>query len=97
VVPRGTAVPKPREPADLAAQFNEHYRIDEKDRDANPDYGINPVPIRAELEMFLGGVFVGKSEGIMARVFEWDEDVRNLHVVYFPAFDSAGSASDESG
>jgi TIR domain len=97
VVPRGTAVPKPREPAELAARFNAHYRIDERDRDANPDYGINPVPIRAELEMFLGGVFVGKSEGIMARVFEWDEDVRNLHVVYFPAFDSADSARDVSG
>ncbi len=96
VVPRGTNVPKPREPVELAARFNEHYRIDEKDRDANPDYGINPVPIRAELEMFLAGILVGKSAGIMARVFAWDEDVRNLHVVYFPAFDSTDSASDVS-
>jgi hypothetical protein len=48
------------------------------------DYRIKVYPIRATLKVFKNDSLVGVSEGIVVKVWEWDEDVRNLFVVKFP-------------
>ncbi|SMO92301.1 hypothetical protein SAMN06265220_10739 [Flavobacterium nitrogenifigens] len=48
------------------------------------DYRIKVYPIRAKLEVFKNDSLVGISEGIVVKVWEHDEDVRNLFVVKFP-------------
>lgn len=48
------------------------------------DYRIRVYPIRAKLEIFKNDSLIGVSEGIVVKVWEWDEDVRNLFVVKFP-------------
>ena len=48
------------------------------------DYRIKVYPIRATLELFKNDSLVGSSEGIVVKVWEHDEDVRNLFVIKFP-------------
>jgi hypothetical protein len=89
IVPRATPV-QGRLEVDapfLRTQFDEHYRITQADRDRwGDDYSTTPLPIRATLEILLGGRPVGRSQGLVAHLREWDEDVRGLHVVAFPPF-----------
>jgi hypothetical protein len=71
----------------LRTQFDEHYGITRADRERwGDDYSMTPLPIRATLDLLLGERPVARSEGLVAHLREWDEDVRGLHVVAFPPF-----------
>jgi hypothetical protein len=48
------------------------------------DYRVTVYPITAKLEIFVNGVSKGYSTGIVVRVSEWDEDVRQICVIKFP-------------
>jgi hypothetical protein len=69
----------------LRMAFDQLYGITQAERDAwsDEDYAVTPLPIRAELEVFLNSAPVWTATGMAARVWEHDEDVRGLHVVYF--------------
>ena len=71
----------------LRKSFDSLYRIPSAERDAwsDEDYSVTPLPIRATFELFVNNAPVWTAEGMAARVWEHDEDVRGLHVVYFPA------------
>jgi hypothetical protein len=66
--------------------FSHEYQITpEQRRDLTEyDYRVVVYPIRATLEVFCKGKLIGLSHGIVARVYEHDEDVRRLFVVKFP-------------
>lgn len=68
------------------ADFLETYKVSQKRKAelTDYDYRIAVYPITAKLEVFNNGQLVGLSEGIVVKVWEWDEDVRNLFVVKFP-------------
>lgn len=66
--------------------FIKEYKVTDKQKIelTEYDYSITVFPIRAKLEIFNNGVLVGLSKGIVVRVREWDEDVKNLFVIKFP-------------
>lgn len=80
---------KDNESFDLPITFEDflkEYKVSEKQKIelTEYDYRISVYPIRAKLEIFNKGSRVGLSEGIVVRVREWDEDVRNMFIVKFP-------------
>ncbi|HMI01142.1 MAG TPA: hypothetical protein VK541_01595 [Pedobacter sp.] len=66
--------------------FADEYRITPEQRVSitEYDYRVIVYPIRAMLELFCKGKPIGRSDGIVVRVYEHDEDVRRLFVVKFP-------------
>jgi hypothetical protein len=70
----------------LDQEFNGLYHINPAERAEWPDYTIEPIPINATIEVFVAGRSIGKSEGILVRLREHDEDVGAKRVIAFPAF-----------
>jgi hypothetical protein len=70
---------------ELTAQAKQFYAIDEADWEGM-DYSIRGVPVRAALTLFLRNQPVGRAEAYALRVWEHDEDVRDLHVLVFKPF-----------
>lgn len=66
--------------------FRTTYSITPEKEDEWGDYSASPLPILAKLEVSIDGSVIGRTEGYVTRVHEWDEDVRRLHVVNFPPF-----------
>ena len=50
----------------------------------NDDFAINPLPVSAKITIYLNDRPIYSSSGIMVKIWEHDEDVRNLHVIKFP-------------
>jgi hypothetical protein len=50
------------------------------------DYAIHGVPVRGRLTLSLRNRPVGRAEAMGLRVWEHDEDVRDLHVLVFKPF-----------
>jgi hypothetical protein len=65
-------------------RFGELYGITSEQRDQWMDYSARGLPIRAEIALLVRGVQIWRSEALAARLWEHDEDVRGLHVCYFP-------------
>lgn len=87
IVPRNAPLRLKVDAPFLRTQFDEHYGITRADRERwGDDYSMTPLPIRATLDLLLGERPVARSEGLVAHLREWDEDVRGLHVVAFPPF-----------
>lgn len=66
-------------------EFNKFYNISSETLEEwrNTDYSVQPLPIRATLDIFVRGKLVASSSGIVTKVREWDEDVRGLHIIKF--------------
>jgi hypothetical protein len=70
---------------ELTAQAKNFYAIDDADwRDM--DYSIRGVPVRASLTLSLRNQPVARADAMALRVWEHDEDVRDLHVLVFKPF-----------
>lgn len=65
-------------------RFAEMYGVTAEQRDGWMDYSARGLPIRAEIALLARGIEVWRSKAITARLWEHDEDVRGLHVCYFP-------------
>jgi hypothetical protein len=70
---------------ELTAHAKQFYAIDEADWQ-DMDYSIRGVPVRAALTLSLRNQPVGRAEALALRVWEHDEDVRDLHVLVFKPF-----------
>jgi hypothetical protein len=69
----------------LTADAKKFYEIDDALwRDM--DYAIHGVPVRGRLTLSLRNRPVGRAEAMGLRVWEHDEDVRDLHVLVFKPF-----------
>ena len=68
------------------ACFDAFYGVDKAARDLwdTSDYSVQPV-MPVSLEISVAGGKVATLQGILARVYEWDEDVRGLYVARFQA------------
>ncbi|BFM45362.1 hypothetical protein CFS9_40030 [Flavobacterium sp. CFS9] len=80
---------KDNDSLDLPVKFDNFlalYKVTKKQKIelTEYDYRIKVYPIRATLELFKNDSLVGSSEGIVVKVWEHDEDVRNLFVIKFP-------------
>lgn len=69
---------------DFKKRFDKFYSISGELRDSwqSSDYSVTPV-LRTRLEIFVGTTRVADISGIVASVWEHDEDVRSLHVARF--------------
>ncbi|WP_124020549.1 hypothetical protein [Flavobacterium tructae] len=80
---------KDNDSLDLPVTFDDFialYKVTKKQKIelTEYDYRIKVYPIRATLELFKNDSLVGSSKGIVVKVWEHDEDVRNLFVIKFP-------------
>lgn len=71
-------------PVSADACFDAFYGIDQNTRDLwdISDYSVHPV-MAVRLEINVAGGKVATLQGILARVYEWDEDARGLYVARF--------------
>ena len=70
---------------ELTAQAKKYYGIDDAQWQ-DMDYSIRGVPVRAALTLSLRNRAVARAEAMGLRVWEHDEDVRDLHVLVFKPF-----------
>jgi len=63
--------------------FTEYYSVPSKWKEED-DASVGPLPITAELTIYVQDRPVFSAIGWPARVSEWDEDVRGLKVIKFP-------------
>lgn len=64
--------------------FVRHYGFPSVANLSEEDYSIKPLPVTAVLTLYVRDRPVASSRAKLARVWEHDEDVRNLHVFKFP-------------
>ena len=70
---------------ELTAQAKQFYGIDEAQWQ-DMDYSIGGVPVRGALTLSLRNRPVARAQAMGLRVWEYDEDVRDLHVLVFKPF-----------
>lgn len=64
--------------------FRRHYGFPSEADLSEGDYSITPLPVTAVLTLYVRDRPVASGRAELAKVWEHDEDVRNLHVFKFP-------------